>query len=387
MRVFLAIIVAVVCGASIGTGTAVLKFRHHPWQGGVGSPPLPSGGHVTVDQEEFDFGKLDVTEEGKHEFTITNGGDKTLTLNPGASSCSCTLSEIKESELHPGQSTKVLVSWRSKRHVGPFKQRVTIVSSDPLRQEITFTIKGQYTTALYAEPDELTFGQIPGNAPVTQEARILCSLPGQQINIKGHQLSDPTLEKFFQIDYLPLEKDELRNYKNATSGILVRITVKPGLPLGSFQQRILLTTNLKTAPEIDLPLFGSVGEVSLVGPGWSSGTGILDIGEVDGRKTTQRKLIVLARGSDAKNMKFKVASVEPDFLNVKLGTTTTSDSAELSQTELLIEIPAGKALATKLPVNYMGVDNGKLGEIVLETVHPPIHSLRIRVRFAVASGN
>ena len=63
---------------------------------------------------------------------------------------------------------------------------------------------------------------------------------------------------------------------------------------------------MATAPEIDLPLFGTVGEVSLVGPGWSSETGVLDIGVVDGRSVTQRKLIVLARGSNAKEMKFKV---------------------------------------------------------------------------------
>src|SRR5271157_536942 len=278
MRIFIAILVAGAFGAGIGSGAAVLKLRQHPWKGGVGSPPTASGGQVTVDQEEFNFGRLDLTEEGKHEFTITNRGDQTLTLNPGSASCSCTLSEINVSELAPGQSTKVVVSWRSKRRVGPFKQTVTIVSSDPLRPEITFTIKGVYTTSVYADPDELTFGQIAGDESVTHEVRILCNLPSQQIKIQGHQLSDPSLEKFFQVDCLPLIADDLRNFKGATSGVLVRVTVKPGLPLGSFQQRILLSTNVKSAPEIDLPLFGSVGKVTLVGAGWSSETGILDIG-------------------------------------------------------------------------------------------------------------
>ena len=127
---------------------------------------------------------------------------------------------------------------------------------------------------------------------------------------------------------MPLAADELRKHKGVTSGVLVRVTVKPGLPLGRFQQRILLSTNLTAAPEVDLPLFGTVGEVSLVGPGWSSETGVLDIGAVDGRSVTQRRLVVLARGPNAKEMKFRVASVEPDFLKVKLGKTTVADTGD-----------------------------------------------------------
>ena len=118
---------------------------------------------------------------------FTNRGDQPLTLNPGSTSCSCTVSEIKDSELAPGQSTKVLVSWRSKGRVGPFQQSVTVITSDPLRPEVTLTIKGEYTQAVYADPDELTFGQIAGNEPVTHETRIFCNLPNQQIKIQGHQ--------------------------------------------------------------------------------------------------------------------------------------------------------------------------------------------------------
>ena len=194
--------------------------------------------------------------------------------------------------------------------------------------------------------------------------------PINRSRFKGTTLSDPSLERFFQVDDVPLAADELRKQKGVTSGVLVRVTVKPGLPLGRFQQTILLSTNLTADPEVDLPLFGSVGEVSLVGPGWSSETGVLDIGAVDGRSVTQRRLIVLARGPNAKEMKFKVASVEPDFLKVKLGKTTVEDTGLLSQTELLIEIPASKTLGKKAPANYLGGENGKLGEILLETTHP-----------------
>ena len=80
---------------------------------------------------------------------------------------------------------------------------------------------------------------------------------------------------------------------------------------------------------------------------------MLDIGAVDGRSVTQRRLIVMARGPNAKDMNFKVASVEPDFLKVTLGKTTVAD-ATLTQTELMIEIPESKTLGNKAPANYLG---------------------------------
>jgi len=135
--------------------------------------------------------------------------------------------------------------------------------------------------------------------------------------------------------------------------------------------------------EVDIPLFVTVGEVTIIGRGWSNETGILDIGPVDGSSVTERRLVLMARGAHAKEVQFKVAGVDPDFLKVKLGAKTVSADGMLSQTELLMEIPDCKTLGKKAPADYLGGENGKLGEILLDTYYPELHALRIRVRFAV----
>ena len=145
LRIPIAILLAILLGVALGSCTAVQRIRQHPWDFGVGTPPSPSGGLVSVDQEEFDFGQMDYREKGSHEFVFTNRGDETLTLNPGTPTCSCTVSEIKDNELAPGQSTKVLVSWHSKHLAGPFHHSVSIFTSDSLRPEVPLTIKGEYT--------------------------------------------------------------------------------------------------------------------------------------------------------------------------------------------------------------------------------------------------
>jgi hypothetical protein len=384
-KLLLAILLAIVCGAGLGICAAVAKIHQNPWQGGVGSRPLPEGGEVSVDEVEFNFGRLEVKQNDKHEFKITNKGDSKLILNKGITSCSCTVSEIKDSELAPGQSTDVVVSWRSKEHTGPFHQSVTITTSDPRWHVITFQIKGEFYRAVYADPEELNFGQISGAKEVTLEARILSNLPNQTMKVASLTFSNPSQEGFFSTETRPLRADELKKYNGIATGLLMRVSVKPGLPLGRFQQTIQLTTNLQDKP-LDIHLYGEVGEITMVGHGWSSEESILEIGTLDGKSTTQRQLMILARGPDAKQMKFRVARVEPDFLKVKVGAPKVDESGELSQTQVMIEIPSSKELGKKAPANYMGGDHGRLGEILLETTAPHPHSLPIRVRFAVPDG-
>jgi hypothetical protein len=384
-KFLLAILLAIVCGTGIGAGAGVLKFRQNPWQGGIGAAPIAAGGVVGIDAEEFDFGRKEFTEDGLHEFTVTNRGDSRLILRVGQSSCSCTVSELAKSELSPGESTKVRVSWRSKHHTGPFGQTVTILTTDPHRPEVVFKIKGEFFQSVYADPDELTFNQITGSDPVTKEVRVFSSLPGSPITIVGHEFTSPAQGRFFDVDSAPLPAEQLPKENGIKSGVLVHVTVKPGLPLGRFLQTIDLNTNLMDRA-VKVNVFGSVGEVTLVGPGWSSEAGVLEVGTLDGRQTAQRRLIVISRGPSAGQMKFKVARVEPDFLKVTVGEPKLDDTGQLSQTELLIEIPDSKAMGKRAPADYLGRDNGRLGEILLETTTSPPHSLPIRVRFLVLSG-
>jgi hypothetical protein len=372
-KVVLVVFVAVLLGLVIGPVTAMLRARH--------APPI-GGAKVEVGAVAFDFGEMDSAKDGSHEFTFWNRGTAPLILTRGATSCRCTVSEIADPALNPGQSTTVRVTWKSKHAAGPFMQSVTIGTSDPGRPEVTLTIKGEFTEPLHIVPDELTFGQIIGDTPVACEARIFSRLPNCPVKIVHEQFTDLDLAKYFQVDIRPLTDEELRPAKGAVSGVLVKVTAKPGLPPGRFQQRILLRTNLPSAPEVDLPLFGSIGkDVSVAGAGWDDDIGVLNVGLVKAHTAAQRQLILFARGTDAKDVRYNVVHVDPDFLKVKLGKTTLSDDGKLSQTMLTIEIPPRNA-----PASYMGDDHDKLAEIHIDTTSPQVHQLRIRVRFAVEDG-
>jgi hypothetical protein len=374
IQAVLVVLLALVVGLSIGSGTALVRARH---------TEVPLGNaKVEVDSEMFDFGEMDFTKDGSHDFSFTNTGTTPLKLVKGHSSCKCTVGEIADSTVQPGDSTTVHVTWKSKHVSGGFQQNVSINTNDPNRREIVLTIKGEFTEQLRFDPNELNFGQLVSNKPESKEARILCNLPSHPLKITEHEFMDHDLAKFFTVETSLLAKGDLPPEGHISSGALIKVTVKPGLPPGRFQQRILLKTNLSSMPEVELPVFGSMGkDVSVAGSGWDDDIGVLTIGPIKAGTSVQRQLLLFARGLDAKNVRYNIVHVEPDFLKVKLGETTVLEDGKLSKTSLTIEIPKRST-----PANYLGDDGGKAGEIKIDTTSSDVHQVRMSVRFAIQGG-
>ena len=372
-NISLTVVIAVLFGLGIGASSATLRARH--------TKPL-GGAKVEVDVDAFDFGEMDSSKDGSHDFKFTNKGASPLQLSKGNSSCRCTVGEIADSTVQPGQSTTVKITWKSKHYAGPFKQSVTINTNDPNRREVILTISGEYTEPIHFDADELNFGQIVGNEPVTREARIFSKLSNLSRRILSHKFTEPDEAKFFKVDIRPLTADEMKNVHGMASGVAVKVTVKPGLPPGSFRPTILMQTNIPVMPELRLILSGSMGkDISVAGNGWDDELGVLRIGAIKAGTPVQRQLQILARGSGAKNVRYNVVHVEPDFLKVKLGEPETVEGSRLSRTMLTIEIPARTA-----PAKYMGDAGDKPAEIDIDTTSPEVNQLRIRVRFAMEDG-
>jgi hypothetical protein len=370
----LIVVFAILLGLAIGGSSANIRARH--------SEPAIGGAKVEVETDSFDFGEMDSSKDGSHDFKFTNKGTSPLLLTRGASTCRCTVGEIADATISPGESTNVKITWKSKHYAGPFKQSVTINTNDPNRREVILTITGQYTEEVHLESDELNFGQIVGDEPVTREARMFSRLTNLSQRILGHSFTDAELAKFFQVDIRPLTADEMKDNRGMTSGVDLKVTVKPGLPPGAFRQTILMQTNIAVTPELRVLLSGSMGkEVSIAGNGWDDELGVLRVGSVKVWTPVQRQLQLIARGANAKDIRYNVVHVEPDFLKVKLGDTELLEGGKIARTMLNLEIPARTAQA-----NYMGDGRDKTAEIDIDTTSPDVHQLRIRVRFAVEDG-
>jgi hypothetical protein len=389
MKLALMIVAAILVGVAVGAGVADLRMRQVPWAGRpVSSPPaapgveLPDAGEptprVAVDREEYDFGTMELGREADHDFIFRNVGRAPLVLRAGPTTCRCTVSEVKNSKLLPGESFKVTVHWKARDVSDEYRQRVQIYTNDPDRPVVALVLTGEVTVALRADPSELDISHVSKDEPASGEVRLLCSRP-ERLEILDWKLSDPDLARFFQVTLAPLTAADWSDEAHVRSGVLLKVAVKPGLPPGTFRQTILLRTNLKSMPSFSVDVKGTVeGDVTVAGAGWNPTLQVVDFGFVNRRAGAQRQLMLLARGPQAKEVEFKLLRKEPELLQVSLGKTTPIGTGKITQTPLVIQIPSGSP-----PLNYLGSDQGKLSQITIQTNLPSMPQLRISARFLI----
>jgi len=82
-------------------------------------------------------------------------------------------------------------------------------------------------------PSAVTFSQLPASESAASEVRIY-AYRDDHLTIRGETFSDPATADKFDVSVTPLTADQLREEADARSGVLLRITAKPGLPLGRF---------------------------------------------------------------------------------------------------------------------------------------------------------
>jgi hypothetical protein len=176
----------------------------------------------------------------------------------------------------------------------------------------------------------------------------------------------------------------LETDREARSGKLVRVTLKPGLPQGTLQQKIVLKTNLDEVPEVPVKVYATLGgdiSVVAVGSGWDAERNLLRLGTVDATKGVSRKLLLVVRGKHREQVQFEPVKVFPKWLEISMGKTVQIGNGMVNQTPLSITIPPNASSAV-----HLGSEQGKLGEVRLKTNHPDVPELKIDLQFATEGG-
>ena len=126
-------------------------------QGGVTSKPV-SPDEVPVEEGQpriwveevadtnfiYDFGEIPAQEATEKDFMVSNVGKGVLVIENASASCGCTAAVVADSELDPGESTTIRVSYdpRVNGEAGKFvSKQVRIKSNDPLAQLVEFTVQ------------------------------------------------------------------------------------------------------------------------------------------------------------------------------------------------------------------------------------------------------
>jgi hypothetical protein len=396
MKTFSILAIALLLGVGLGIVTATLRIVVTPSEGlpivdpqlksnpalSKSEPPAPL---LSIDRLEYDFGSLDIENSGRHEFVVENRGNALLKITKGETTCRCTASDLERSELPPGESTKIVLTWRPTAEPGPYQQSATFYTNDPNKPKFTISITGKITALVRIRPTVLILSRISANE-TTQGSVTVLSYLEQPLEIKSHRFDENPTAKYFDLAITPLSAEGLKANLGAKSGYLLAVTVKPGLPQGAFQQRITLSINNPNKPELAIPVEGGVGkDISIVGPGWDSEHETLYLGTVKSQTGLNHRLLLIVLVPYRKEVQFKLVEKPPVPLKISLGETLEINNGQVTQTPLFIEIPKGNIQASHLGPSQ---ENGEstpddTAIIQLETTHPEIPKLRIPIRFAV----
>ena len=427
MRSFiLSVLVGLLVGCAFGASLGAIRASLHPWkvdvevnrgeffvklaeqeaaaekeatpEKTVAASDPDKGPRAKIDETTFDFGILEKnpsSEKGEHSFYIENVGNEEMTLADGGKGCFCTTFTISKSRLKPGEKATVLFKWDAARSGGVFNQGIRVLTNDPNAKEVLFIVKGLYTAPIISDPPELFFPNASASAEVSRAFRVLGFEKNEDespydLQIEEIELSDP---EHFEVS---LDRDDLANLTDddrenrllsqTTNLFAGMLTMKPGMPQGSFQEILRLRTNSPKTPIFEIPIRGQI-----------SGSTIKVVGRLYDEKTSgQLRLdkVVQSTGADASlrlnifdtmivNEKTAyVKSVRPDWLKVEL----TYQPEEVQKATKLRMVDVNIQIAPGSPEGaFMGPEKEKLGEIVFAvgSSEDSMQEVVVPVRFAV----
>ncbi|MFO1492624.1 MAG: DUF1573 domain-containing protein [Kiritimatiellia bacterium] len=209
---------------------------------------------IECDQPKFDFGTSLNDRVIEHSFTLRNAGDEELVIQSVNPSCGCTLAEIGDKNLAPGESTVVKARLDLSNRLGRQDKNIAVFSNDPANRTLTLLISGDSISALKIDPPVLAFGTISPTGTVTKTVFITSSL-GEKFKV----LDVVSPQKIFQSKVTPVEE-----------GIKYQIDVTvtgTGRTGGAVNDNLVIYTDHPKARVMALAAYGQIPEPIAVSPG------------------------------------------------------------------------------------------------------------------------
>jgi hypothetical protein len=382
-------------GTAVGIGATWEEFRNETIGFGtlanLDETPIPGASLpdiadkkqprlVILSERSYDFGHMEMSTKESHDFIVANDGQAPLVITIGTSTCKCTVGRNKKTGgdeiiVQPGQQEVITLTWTAISSPGEFRQSAPFRTNDPREREFELSIHGIVTTTLSVYPPDVVFTALSPREATTAEVGVY-GYRREPIDLLGCELEKGPGSEFFDVTCVPMPPDTKFPFAGATSGWWVRLAVKPGLPLGAIQQKILLQTSYDTDRKLVVPVRGNVtSDLKVYGQDWDAEQGMLTFGTVASSEGAQRKLFLVTRH---KPIKVDVEEVDPGTVQVEVGEPVETGSGGAVRIPVTISVPQGADA-----VDRLGGAAGPLGQVLLKTSHPDAAHVRILVRFLV----
>ena len=333
----------------------------------------------------FDFGQMQHGSSMSHEFLVRNVGEGPLVLEKTGSTCKCTVGELENSMLLPGQETMVTLTWRAQTVADRFGQTATFRTNDPTQTELRLQIEGTVIDSFVFEPSQLSLGDFSSDVGITKDFKVYC-YTDEDVEIRRMEWSHVNSLNHISLDLEPISPEQSQRHSSATRAYRVTLTANPGMSVGPLSSKISFITNHDD--EIESPTLDVngrvVSDISIVGGSYfKSERNVLDIGNVSSKEGFTTSIWLVLRGDlqqdEQQSSKFEV-SVEQmdgkDSLAVTVGEAKIVN--ERTMVPVQFEVPIGAPEAY-----YPGTSKGTFARVMIRTNSSKLPELPIYVKLVV----
>jgi hypothetical protein len=339
------------------------------------SAPIPKA--ALVGDRVFDFGRMGTNEARKHVFRIENKGPGPLVLAKGPTECKCTISQLSNHRVAPGQSADIEVNWTPRDPDPTFDKTSIVWTNDPALPEIHFEVVGKVAPPFNVAPRVWDAGTV-----TEDEAGKAIGYVSSELDKTLKIVSIESVDSNVKVEYRPMSAKDLERWK-LQAGYLVTATVGKKMPLGRYRKRLKVRTSLSGKDPVEVEItalrHGPVrflSAVPIVGSAyWNAEKLLLNMGRFaheTGTKTALPALVYSMKDKfeliDFKSTdRFVKVSVEP------VEEASNRKEQEPQQVRFIFEVPPGSP-----PGDFL---TGKPIRVSVQTNHPQLRDIDFDLKF------
>ncbi len=203
-------------------------------------------------EPNHDFGTLDSSHTVVHDYIIVNKGNAPLEITQARPSCGCTVANISNKTVAPGEESRITAQLNLAGRAGPQHKTITVDSNDPKQPQLTLTLNGNIGNAVNIVPSEVTFGQMSAHDTATREI-IITPGDGNPLKVLSADSSSPNIGAEIQT------REDGKVYA-------ILITTKGALTPGVINAVVHVTTDNLSRPQFDIPVNAIVNGDLIVAP-------------------------------------------------------------------------------------------------------------------------
>jgi hypothetical protein len=335
-----------------------------------------------VGGDTIDFGLVTYESEQSHVFVVRNDGEAPLRVSKETVSCGlCVLTDFNSAVVHPGETLDIPVTLRARKKGPKLAERLELRTNDPVHRSVALHLNAYVGSAALLTAEGMPLGSVDS----LKGAEASCHIHGyfsDQIEFVEGEFARASRREYFEYEVKQLDLADVPN-KNpyVRTGYEVTVRVKPGIPMGPFQQTLRLLARVEGQEDtrLELPIQGNVaGAISLLGPQYAADYGYLGGGRVLSSEGKTWEMHVMVKGEGHADVKLNVASVDPsECLTAVLGEPKALGE-NITMHPLTLTVPKGAPSMVRL-----GNDQGEAGQVIIKTTHPTSKEVVLLVRFAV----